>query len=162
MKRTTVLAGVSAGVGVGVATARKVLSGLAPGAPNAGPGPDQRHLAVTVNRPLSEVAPEGRLPERLAALAALASVEVRPAPGDRGTEIHAHLLDDPAEGGDAVRRRLDGEAPVQHVRTALRETKQLLETGEVLSPDRPGTTEPTALNAPLRKATELARGEGVS
>jgi hypothetical protein len=154
MKRSTVLAGVTAGVGVGVATARRVRSKL-PSAV-APPSRDQdRHLAVTVLRSPDEVAPDGRPPERLAELGDLVDVHVRPAPADRGTELHVHLRRDPGgnDDGDEVRRR---------VRAALRETKQLLETGEVLRPDRPTTTHPTLTNAPLRAATAAARGEGVS
>jgi hypothetical protein len=151
MKRSTVLAGVGAGVGAGVATARRVRSKLSSATPGS-PGGD-RHFAVTVLRPLDEVAPDGRSPERLAELGDLVDVDLRPAPGDRGTEVHLYLRQDPNEDGDDIRRR---------VRTALRETKQLLETGEVLHPDRPTTTHPTAMNAPLRKATAAARGEGVS
>jgi hypothetical protein len=151
MKRSTVLAGVGAGVGVGVATARRIRSLVGSAVPSA-PGGD-RHFAVTVLRPIDEVAPDGRPPERLAELGDVAVLDVRPAPGDRGPEVHLHLREDPSGDGDEIRRR---------VRTALRETKQLLETGEVLRPDRPTTTQPTATNAPLRAATAAARGEGVS
>jgi hypothetical protein len=36
----------------------------------------------------------------------------------------------------------------------------LLETGEILQPDRPPTTRPTPLNKPLREATANAREGG--
>src|SRR4051812_15868917 len=104
MKRSTVLAGVSAGVGVGVATARRVRSSLASGGPRS-PGGD-RHFAVTVLRPPDEVAPDGRAPERLAELGDLVDVDVRPAPGDRGTELHVYLQADPSGDGDEIRRRV--------------------------------------------------------
>jgi hypothetical protein len=78
-------------------------------------------------------------------------VQVRPAPGDRGTELAARLT----ASGDG-----DGADRVRALRAALRETKQLLEVGYVLHPSRPGTTRPTPLNAPLRAATEHGRGEG--
>jgi hypothetical protein len=47
------------------------------------------------------------------------------------------------------------------VRAALRESKQLLETGEVLCPDDLETARRTLLNMPLELATRLARGEGL-
>jgi hypothetical protein len=150
MKRSIVVAGLSAVVGLGVAW--RVKSGIAAKAGRSPSGAD-RHLAVTVLRDPEEVAPEGRLPERLAALADRADITVRPAPGDRGTEVHA-VVREPDDGDD--------RAVAREVRTALREVKALLETGEVLSPDRPGTAHPTVANAPLRKATAAARGEGVS
>jgi len=49
---------------------------------------------------------------------------------------------------------------VQKLRSALRRSKQLLETGEVLRADEPGTTRETATNAPLRAAIKNSGGEG--
>ncbi|MHA6793898.1 hypothetical protein ACVGVM_10380 [Pseudonocardia bannensis] len=56
--------------------------------------------------------------------------------------------------------RLLGTDPRQAVRTALRHSKQLIETGEVLSPDKPGSTRLALTNLPLELATRRARAEG--
>ena len=79
-----------------------------------------------------------------------AEVTTRPAPGDRGTEIAARLT----SPGDDSHDRL------QELRKALRDTRQVLEVGYVLHPDRPGTTQATPLNKPLREATAHGKEEG--
>jgi hypothetical protein len=56
--------------------------------------------------------------------------------------------------------RAAGNDPRQAVRTALRQAKQLAETGEVLEPDTPPTSRRTLRNLPLELATRRARGEG--
>jgi hypothetical protein len=48
----------------------------------------------------------------------------------------------------------------QRLRAALRQARQLLETGEVLNPDEPPTTRRTLRSLPLELATRRARGEG--
>jgi hypothetical protein len=146
MKRATVIAGVGAGLGAGVTAARKLGARL--GRSGGEVAPARRVLAVTVNLSGEEFAPGGVLPERLRDLGDEVAVDLRPAPGGKGTEVVARLTGEP---DDEVRRR---------VRLALREAKSLAETGEVLSPDRPGTTEPTVLNKPLREATAHGREEG--
>jgi hypothetical protein len=97
---------------------------------------------VTVFRPLDEVA--ANLPDRLAAPGV--EVDLRPAPGGRGTEIRA--------------RAVDGAVSDADLRCALRESRSLLEVGEVLRPGGP-TTEPTVLNRALRAATRHGREEGL-
>lgn len=147
-----------AGVGAGVIVARRIVSRQA-GNGAARVARDRWH-SVTVNRPPEEVAPEGRLPEPLATLGDAVEVRLRPAPGGRGTEMAARLRDGvPAGAGEAVTRAA-GSDPRQDLRAALRQSKQLLETGEVLSPDEPSTTRRTLRNLPLELATRRARGEG--
>jgi hypothetical protein len=107
----------------------------------------KRWHAVTVNCPQETV--EGRGDTPLAALGDRVEVRLRPAPGDRGTEVAARL-----RSGDA------GDAQVRELRAALRETRMLLEVGWVTHPDRPTTTRRTPLNAPLRAATAHGKGEG--
>src|SRR5690606_22749461 len=146
MKRSALLAGVGAGIGAGVMAARRVVSAR-------DRSPSDRHLAVTVNRPVEEVAPNGVVPEPLGAvvddLGGAVDVDVRPAPGDRGTERHVLVHDEVADrAGD--------------VRVALRDTKALLETGLVMRADVPDTSRATALNAPLRAAEDHAKEVGVS
>jgi uncharacterized membrane protein len=61
------------------------------------------------------------------------SVEFRPAPGDRGTEVHVHISYSVPGGklGEAVARYF-GEDPHQQLDDDLRRLKQVLETGEVI------------------------------
>jgi hypothetical protein len=134
---------------------------------------------VTVNRPVGEVLVDGSVPQPLADLGDAVDVTATPAPGGRGTELRARLVHrvpshvtlpdagaaDPATGTDV--RGVPGdprerEALGQHgaVRKALRETKMLLETGEILLPDAPPTTRSTLTNAPLREAVAHGRDGG--
>ncbi len=96
---------------------------------------------LTVERPYDEVT----LPAPLADLGDAVQVELRPAPGDRGTEIA--VRSDTVSAGD--------------LRRALRESRSLLEVGYVLLPSGPPTTEPTLRNRPLRKATAHGREGGL-
>jgi hypothetical protein len=105
-----------------------------------------RRHAITVYRPLSEIDRDGRLPSPLTELGDGIDLEFRPAPGDRGTEIYA---------------RSKGAVSKGAVRRALRDTRALLEAGDVLLPDGPPTTEPTLLNKPLRTVTQRGREEGL-
>jgi uncharacterized membrane protein len=61
------------------------------------------------------------------------SVEFRPAPGSRGTEVHVQIHYDPPAGklGQLV-AKLFGEEPEQQVADDLRRLKQVLEVGEVI------------------------------
>ena len=89
--------------------------------------------AVTINKPLDEV--QGRWQE-FEAQAPIASVDFRPAPGGRGTEIHA-VADGDRPGGvvGAVAEKLSGDDPDQLVSDDLRRFKQLVETGEIARSD---------------------------
>ncbi|RCK69864.1 hypothetical protein DT076_07460 [Desertihabitans brevis] len=121
----------------------------------------ERWLVVTVLLPEDEVAPAGRLPEPLAELGDRIEVEVRPAPGDKGTEIAARYRD-PKEEHAGLASRVEGESPRQQLRSALRRSKQLLEVGEVLrvSPAPHGERSATPGGALLEKVTEVGRKEG--
>jgi hypothetical protein len=101
----------------------------------------RRTHVVTVNTSPDEVAPGGTWPEPLTRLHDV-QISTRPAPAGRGTEVAVT-----GEDHDAIR-------------LALRDVKMLLEAGEILQPTRPGTAQPTPLNAPLRKVDEHAREEG--
>jgi hypothetical protein len=154
VSRVVVLAGVSAGV---LAVRRMTTRQLGDGAARV--ARDRWHT-VTVNRPPEEVAPEGRLPEPLAALGDTVEVQVRPAPGNRGTELAARPRTGAPSGLRRAAARAAGADPRQDVRTALRQAKQLAEIGEVLEPDKPPTTRRTLRGLPLELATRRARGEG--
>nr|BFE55537.1 hypothetical protein GCM10020063_000630 [Dactylosporangium thailandense] len=107
-------------------------------------GPDRWH-AVTVNCSPGQLDP---LPPPLNELGFPVEVRIRPAPGDRGTELAARV----ASGADPKR--------VRRLRAALREARSLAEVGEVLLPDAPATTKPTLRSAPLAYATKHGREEG--
>jgi hypothetical protein len=64
-------------------------------------------------------------------------------------------------GVGQVAARVTGSDPRQPVRLALRQAKSIIETGEVLEPDRQTTTKRTLTNLPLELAIKRARGEGV-
>jgi len=113
-----------------------------------------RWLAVTVNRPpqeipTQEIPTEDGLPGPLANLGDGVEVRIQPAPADKGTEI------------SALPRGSSSKDYRQKVRKALRETKQILETGEVLSPDWPPTTKDTPGGKLLGAATSRTRREGL-
>jgi hypothetical protein len=119
-----------------------------------------RWLGVTVNLPPEQVEGDPRLQDAFAALAEEAETRVRPAPGGRGTELAAKPLE-PATGGlGGAAKRLAGRDPRQPVRSALRDIKSVLETGEVIRPDAPTTGQPTPGGALVRLATRRAGGEG--
>lgn len=101
---------------------------------------------------------EGRYPEPLQRLAGMIEVRLAIAPGDKGFELHARLRDG-ADVGEAAGE----EDPDQALRAALRDAKQLIETGEVLrAKPRPHGKRPTTLlGAVVDKAEDGAKGEGV-
>ncbi len=92
--------------------------------------------SLTVFRPIEHV--RANMPLPLARLAPAADVQLRPAPGDRGTEIHVRQVDD-GVSADEIRR-------------VLRTGKSQLEAGDVLEPGV-ATTTPTLLNKSLRAVT---------
>ncbi|HEV7899100.1 MAG TPA: hypothetical protein VGP31_14795 [Planosporangium sp.] len=118
-----------------------------------------RWHVVTVNRPPEEVAPGGRLPEPLAKLGDEVEVQVNRAVGNRGTALAARLRHEPT-GVVGAAARIAGTDPRQAVRIALRESKMLLETGEILQPEKLGTVKPTLTGKPLDLVISRARGEG--
>jgi hypothetical protein len=110
-------------------------------------------LVVTVNIAPAEVTSEGgRLPEPLRRLGEAIEVQIRPAPGDRGAELRARPR--APEGAQKA-------APEawRGLRVALRHSKQLLETGEILRADQPANRE-TVTSRPLAYALRHAHEEG--
>ncbi|GAA4949885.1 hypothetical protein [Actinoplanes utahensis] len=106
----------------------------------------QRHV-ITVYRPLSELEVT-QLPGSLKEIADRVEIRLAAAPGGRGTEIAVRIPD----GSEVT----DGE-----VRRALRETRSLLEAGDVLLPSGPPATTPTLLNRPLQTVTQHGREGGL-
>jgi hypothetical protein len=115
---------------------------------------------VTINRAPEEVAPGGRMPAAVAALGESVETAVRPAPGGRGTELGVRLVGGEPSGLRSVVKRVRRDDPRQDVRAALREAKQVIETGEVLVADRPGTTKKTVRSKPLELTLRAAGSEG--
>src|SRR4051794_29517756 len=133
--------------GAGVVVGRRVVRrGLSP---TGGDGHDRWH-SVTINCSPEQLGPK---PAPLDELGFPVEIRVRPAPGDRGTELAARL----AEPGLS---RQGGRDAVRHLRRALREARSLAEVGEVLLPDAPATTHRTLTGAPLAYATRHGREEG--
>lgn len=122
-----------------------------------------RWRAVTVNKPVGEVAPNGSLPPPLAALGDSVEVRVTTAGDGKGTEIGARLRSPEPSGLGAFAGRLAGRDPRQPVRAALRESKQLLEVGEVLrvEPQPAGHRTTDQAGKMLDSIIERAGAEGV-
>jgi hypothetical protein len=123
-------------------------------------GGDTRWHVLTVYKPLDELR-AGPLPEPLSQLGDAVDVELRAAPGGRGTEIAVRLRDGEPTGTSAVAARVTGQDPRHAVRRALRESRSLIETGEVLQPDARPSNRHTILNRPLGYATSHGREEGL-
>jgi hypothetical protein len=143
----------AAAVATGSAAIKKVV-GRAPsgwGSPDVAHEDPRRWRAVTVNRPIAEL--EGALPGPLAELGDAVEVRLQPAPGNKGTELHARLA-------GAGQGPIQGQEPLEALRSALRRAKQVAEVGYVLEADLNTTTKRTPLNEPLRQATKHAGGEG--
>lgn len=143
MRKPASLVSIAGGAAGAIAALRRAVGGASQSDPDADPW-----HAVTVNRAPGDL-PADVLPVPLAAFGDTIEVVMRPAPGDRGTEIHAR----PLNGADAEAHR--------RLRRALRESRSLLELGEVIEPNANVTTEPTALNRPIRAATARGKEEGL-
>jgi uncharacterized membrane protein len=64
------------------------------------------------------------------------TVEFRPAPGARGTEVHVSLTYSPPGGAvGALVAKVFGEEPAQQLSDDLRRFKQIVETGEIARSD---------------------------
>ena len=135
------------------------------------PRPDsQRWLVVTIEAPSEEIAPGGVLPAPLAALGDAIEVELRPTPGDRGTELAARVRPGPAPSGppgshpDEQQGPDEQQAAVEQrhqLRQALRRAKQLVEVGEVLVAEpRPEGYRPKTLSGMLVDRAERGSDQG--
>jgi hypothetical protein len=127
----------------------------------AGAGqPASGWLVVTVFVEASAIDPD-KLPEPLAEFGSRIEVRVRPAAGDKGTEVAARLRDQRRSGGKLS--RLTGTDPQADLRSALRRAKQLIEVGEVLAVDPAPHGERTATpgGALLEGWTKAAPKAGV-
>ncbi|MFE6993863.1 hypothetical protein ACFVFN_37895, partial [Streptomyces pharetrae] len=87
--------------------------------------------------------------------------DVRPALASRATELAVRLKQPPGGARTSLPGRLAGQDPRQELRLALRETKALLEAGEVLHPDTPPTTRETPGGKLVGLLVRRSGGEGV-
>jgi hypothetical protein len=145
-----------------VVVIRRLQRGTAAGAGSAAE-PRSRWRAVTINRSPEEVMPDNQRPAPLAELGDRVEVEVRTAPGGKGSELRARLRSPEPRGAASAAARLSGSDPRRQVRAALREAKQLIEVGEVLrvDPAPHGRRSPTPTGAVVEAATKRAGGEGL-
>jgi hypothetical protein len=97
----------------------------------------------------------GGYPEPLERLAPSLEIRIDPAPGDKGFEVHARVR----EGSELP---VTGD-PSAALRGALRDAKQVFETGEVLraTPRPHGDRPRTLLGGAVDAAEDDAKGEGV-
>ncbi|MGC3000631.1 hypothetical protein ACPF8X_20295 [Streptomyces sp. G35A] len=119
-----------------------------------------RWLTVTINCAPADIQPE-KLPSPLREYGERIETRIRPAPGDRGTELAVRLTESPPPSAHSLPARLAGDDPRQDLRRALREAKALLETGEVMLPDAPPTTHETPGGKLVGLLSRRAGGEGV-
>jgi hypothetical protein len=120
----------------------------------------ERWKAVTVMGQLGEISP-GEYPAPLVEIADLVDVLVSTAPDGESTEIRVRIKNTPtAEDGIRNRTGLD---PDSVIRAALRDSKQLIEAGEVLRvlprPEGRRSASPGGLLVDL--AERRAKGKGV-
>jgi uncharacterized membrane protein len=109
--------------------------------------------AITVNRSAEEVQRLWHEQQPRFIAEAGANVEFKPAPGDRGTEIHVEL----AEGGPL--EKLIGTSRLAKVKEELRHFKQLVETGEIARSDGTPEGESAARKLKQRPAQPLPEGD---
>jgi hypothetical protein len=149
--RKRFLGAAAVGLVVSVAAGRRFArraDGAAPGDRRA----DRWH-SVTVHCAPDQLDPLSELGDAV-------EVVMRPAPGGRGTELAARLVEPVASGVGSVVAKMRDDDPVRRLRRALREARALAEIGEVPLPDSPATTRSTPLAAPLAYATRHGREEG--
>ena len=118
-------------------------------------------LVVSIYREPSDIDVTA-LPAPLAAYGDRIETRVRPAPGGKGTELAARLVQR-SSGRSSAPARLTGSDPQADLRSALREAKQLIEVGEVLvvDPAPHGKRNATPVGAALEAATKRAPKGGV-
>lgn len=115
--------------------AKQLDSYEAPGTVEEEAAPEEyRWQTVTILAGPEQVAPDGRLPAPLAALAAVVETRLEPAPGGRGTQLSARTRPGPKPeqaGKDSTGWK--GDDPAREIRNALQQARQLIEVGEVLA-----------------------------
>jgi hypothetical protein len=113
----------------------------------------RRWHPITVNRDIADITLKSKHLKPLMDLGNAIEVLIAPAPGGRGTEIAARLTE--PDVTDKASRDL-----LAKMRAALRNTQWLVETGEILKPDKPPSTHRTLTSLPLEFAVRRAREGG--
>ena len=131
------------------------------GGAGAAKAPASGWLVVSIYREPTEIDATA-LPAPLAAYGDRIETRIRPAPGGKGTELAARLVQRSA-GSASAPARLTGGDPQGDLRSALRQAKQLIEVGEVLAVDPAphGKRNATPGGAALEAATKRAPKGGV-
>ena len=121
-------------------------------------GDDNRWNIVTILRSEEEIAPNGELPAPLAALHGI-ETRMRAAPGERGTELAARFRPRRDDHSGESSAPPDGDR--DQLRIALRQAKQLTETGETaaVKPQPHGRRKP--FGELIAAVTDKAEGKGV-
>ena len=121
----------------------------------------ERWRAVTVLASPDVISRDGEYPAPLQAVAEFLDVRTSPAPDGVSTELRARLK--PAKTAAEGIRKLTGLAPESAIRTALRDAKQIVETGEVLRvlPRPEGHRPATPGGVLVDLAEQRAKGKGV-
>ena len=125
------------------------------------PSPEElrRWLVVTIEGTPEDIAPGGQQRPPLAELEEDVEIEMRPAPGGRGTELAARVVGaaSPSPAGASS----DARNPRANLRQALRQVKQLTEVGEVLVAEpRPEGYRPRTLPGLLVDKSERKSDKG--
>ena len=121
----------------------------------------QRWSVVTIGGSSSDIAPDGVLPPPLALFGDAVEVELRPAPGSRGTELAARPTGQPLPEAVLEDPLVTAEDPRPALRQALRQVKQQVEVGEVLrSQPRPEGRRPSTLAGLLVDKAERDSDQG--
>jgi uncharacterized membrane protein len=109
--------------------------------------------AITVNRSPNELQREWEMRQPAFIARAEATIRFKPAPGDRGTEIHVHF-----DESGAVAKFL-GIGMMPKIKDELRRFKQLVETGEIARSESTPEGESAEHKLKQRPAQPMSRSE---
>lgn len=154
-RRNAATAVISAGTVVAgtVAAAGRRVTGMVAERLGAGGNEDPAcWRVVTIYRPVEQLQRE--LPVPLTELGDAIEVQIRRAPGDKGTEVAVRL------SPSRLAQEEDPGPAVEQLRTALRRAKQLAEVGWVQERTGGGIARSTPSNWLLQAARRHAGGEG--
>jgi hypothetical protein len=125
--------------------------------------PRSRWRSETVNRTTEEISAGGQVNELRSALGGDVEIDLRTAPGDKGTELRARLRAEGQSADDSRRGANYERERTRQLRRALREAKQMIEVGEVLrvDPTPHGRRKTTPFGAAVEFATDRGPEEGL-
>jgi hypothetical protein len=126
MEHTKLMLGAGVVGAAALVAHRRARAAIDPGEPDEGPV-----VVATIAASVGEVAAAWEAQTDDEAEPVDGGVEYLPAPGERGTEVHARV--DPDAGPSGVLSRLRGGSPEQRSRERLRRVKAMVESGEVVT-----------------------------